>query len=284
MGKRWPLIALAILVLASAASTVWLVGDTAHELQAVTVSLADLDAELFHLDASSITRRGPPRVWVLRFNSRIEAIPYHYESSSLDGPQSIEAWQKTTGAMVVINAGQFDEELNYLGWLKADGKWLSPHQHHSWMGLLVSGPIRGHPWAGVIDLKQANPNVVENYRHVVQSMMLLDDQAQPRVRDSDRSACRTIIAQDQDGRILFMVSEGAVTLADLARWLLTTGLGISRAMNMDGGIESQLAIHTSELELSLYGQYGTGTAVFDAGAGQIRYPLPAVIAVRRAKQ
>jgi len=53
-----------------------------------------------------------------------------------------------------------------------------------------------------------------------------------------------------------------------------------RAMNLDGGIESQLAIHTPELELAVYGQYGTGTTVFGSGGGQIRYPLPAVVAVR----
>ena len=71
-----------------------------------------------------------------------------------------------------------------------------------------------------------------------------------------------------------------MTLADLARWLPKTSLGIVRAMNMDGGIESQLAIRTPELELALFGQYGTGTTVFDGGPGQIRYPLPAVIAMR----
>ena len=281
MRKRWPLVVL--LAIVAVVTTIWLLPNRQHNLNAVEVSLADLDAELFHLDASAITRRGPPRVWVLRFNSKIEAIPYHYQSASIDGPQPIEAWQKTTGAMVVINAGQFDEELNHLGWLKADGEWLSPHQHGTWMGLLVSGPTQGPAWAGVIDLEQSNPKVVDNYRHVVQSMMLFDDRGQLRVRDTDRSACRTVVAQDLEGRVLILVSEGAVTLADMARWLQTTGLGIARAMNMDGGIESQLAIHTSEFELSLYGQYGTGTTVFDAGAGQIRYPLPAVIAVRRAQ-
>jgi hypothetical protein len=50
-------------------------------------------------------------------------------------------------------------------------------------------------------------------------------------------------------------------------------------MNLDGGIESQVAIRTPELELALYGQYGTGTTVFEGAPGQIRYPLPAVIAV-----
>jgi hypothetical protein len=51
-------------------------------------------------------------------------------------------------------------------------------------------------------------------------------------------------------------------------------------MNLDGGLESQLAINTPELSLTLLGQYGTEQSVFEARAGMVRYPLPAVVAVQ----
>jgi hypothetical protein len=72
-----------------------------------------------------------------------------------------------------------------------------------------------------------------------------------------------------------------VTLADLARWLQRQELGLVRAMNLDGGIEAQLAVKSRELSFVFFGQYGTGTTSLDTGgAGIIRYPLPAVISVQ----
>lgn len=148
------------------------------------------------------------------------------------------------------------------------------------MALLVSGPVAGPPWAGIIDLEQSNPAMAEHYRHVVQSMMLVDEKERVRVRDTEKNACRVVVAQDRLGRLLILVSEGATTLGELARWLPSAGLDIVRAMNLDGGIEAQIAIDTPELKLALYGQFGTGSTVFDQGVTPVRYPLPAVIAVR----
>jgi hypothetical protein len=241
--------------------------------------LNTLGAELLHLDAGKIVRRGPSAVWVLRLSGPVELVPHHFEAAGLVEPQPIEAWADHLGASVVFNAGQFDEKLDHLGWLKSDGVWINDRQHGAYKGLLVSGPLEGAAWSGVVDLEHTNPRIVERYRHVVQSMMLLDESGNIRVRDSDLTACRTVVAQDGEGRVLIMVTEGAMTLGDLARWLPSTGLGIVRAMNLDGGIESQLAVRTPELEFTVYGQYGTGTTVFPSGAGRIRYPLPAVVAV-----
>src|SRR5262249_28072720 len=144
-----------------------------------------------------------------------------------------------------------------------------------WMGLLVSGPMDPQgPWGRIVDLEQTDANVVQHYKNVVQSMMLVDEGARVRVRTSDLAACRTVVAEDRRGRLLIIATEGAITLHDMAAWLPNSGLGVVRAMNLDGGIESQLAISTPELTLTLYGQYGTESTVFEARQ-MVRYPLPA---------
>jgi hypothetical protein len=274
-----------ILVLAAAGLAVLLVlllrnGGEVPPSPALPLRLEAARADLFFLDAQPITRRGPPRFWVLRFDPGVELVPHHFRSAGLAAPQPIEGWGETLGAPVIFNAGQFDDRLDHLGWLKADDRWLVERRHAQFQALLVSGPRQGAPFTGIIDLAQGSERVVEGFRHVVQSMMLVDEQGKARVRDSELTACRTVVAQDRRGRILVLVSEGAMTLGDLARWLPGAGLDLVRAMNLDGGIESQLLVSTSELKLAVYGQYGTGATVFDAGTGQIRYPLPAVIAVR----
>jgi len=245
------------------------------------VRLSSIAGEVFHLNASAITKRGAGNVIVVRLEGPAQLVPHHYAHDKLDEPQTVEEWAEELGAPIVFNAGQFDENFKHLGWLKRDGQWIMSHRKRQWKGLLLSGPVDGGAWARIADLEQADPKVEKRYEHVIQSMMLFDDNQRTRVRSSDRTACRTVVAEDKRGRLLIIITEGAVTLADFSKWLQQTDLGIVRAMNMDGGIESQLAINTPELTAAVYGQYGTGTTVFEKGPGMIRYRIPTVIAVRR---
>jgi hypothetical protein len=241
--------------------------------------LASIGAELLLLDGGSIVRRGPSNIVVVRFLGPIELRPYHFRADGVGTALDIEAWARRLGAPVVFNAGQFDEGFDYLGWLKRDGRWLSERRKGIWKGLLVSGPIGDVVWGRIVDLDHAEANIADQYQHVVQSMMLLDASSRLRVRDTELAACRTVVAEDTHGRILIIVTEGATTLGDLARWLIASPLDVVRAMNLDGGIESQLALDTPELKLALYGQHGTGATAWNPGS-QVRYPLPAVVAVR----
>ena len=244
-----------------------------------STQLASPRADVFFLNVPQIVQRGPPRLVVVRLEGPAQLVPHHYSQAGLPGPQTVEEWARHLGAPVVFNAGQFDEKLQYLGWLKADDRWLSSQRKAGWMGLLVSGPHDGGAWGRIVDLQQADPNVVDRYRHVLQSMMLVDDAARVRVRHTDRAACRTVVAEDRRGRLLILATEGAVTLQDLATWLPQSGLDIVRAMNLDGGIESQLAIDTPELRLALYGQYAREASMLELRGPMVRYPLPAVVAV-----
>ncbi len=274
-------VAAAVLLLAVLGLGAWqLVRSRAEAGRRGPVPLASLGAELSFMDGSGIVRRGPSTIVVVRFERSVEFLPYHFRADSMGSARTIEEWASALHAPLVFNAGQFDEGLEYLGWLKRDGKWLSQRRKSPWKGLLVSGPLQGEFWARIVDLDHADAAIADHYRHVVQSMMLLDSTSRLRVRDTDLSACRTVVAEDARGRILLVVTEGATTLGDLARWLASSPLDVVRAMNLDGGVESQLALDTPELKLVLYGQYGTGTTMLNASGSQVRYPIPAVVAVR----
>ena len=271
------------MTLALGLGVAWYVnGKTGWGTLGASTRLTSLGADVFFLNVPEIVRRGPPRLVVVRFDHPVEFVPYHYTQRGLPAPEAVEDWAQHLNAPVVFNAGQFAENLQYLGWLKSDGVWVSQQRKPAWMGLLVSGPVDGGVWGRIVDLEQADVAVVDRYRNVVQSMMLVDEGARIRVRRSDLAACRTIVAEDKTGRLLVIASEGAITLYDMARWLPNSGLNIVRAMNLDGGVESQLAINTLELKLTLYGQYGTESTVLEARGQVVRYPLPAVVAIRPA--
>src|SRR5262249_6470470 len=114
------------------------------------VALPSIGAELSFLRADEIVRRGPPQIAVLRFQEPVESVPHHSKRDGLQAPLPAEAWAETLGAPVVFNPGQFDEQLDYLGWLKRDGEWLSRERKPAWKGLLVSGPIDGAVWARIV--------------------------------------------------------------------------------------------------------------------------------------
>ncbi len=260
-----------------------------------TTRLNSVGAEVFFLTVPQWTRRGPPRLVVIRLDEPASRVPYHFSASApmrdhaAPTPHTIDEWAQRLGAPIVFNSGQFDANFAYLGWLKSQGQWLNTQRQPTWMGFLVSAPHAGGAWARIVDLatppeRERDPRLwADAYDNVIQSMMLIDEQAQVRVRQSDLAACRTVVAQDRDGRMLIIATEGAVTLFDLAQWLPHSGLRVVRAMNLDGGIESQLAVRTQELNLTLYGQYGTGSHVFEA-RHMARYPIPAVIAVWPTKR
>ncbi|MBN1962740.1 MAG: phosphodiester glycosidase family protein [Deltaproteobacteria bacterium] len=249
-----------------------------NQLQ-TNLPLSSIGAELLLLDGSKIVRRGPTKIVVLRFLQPVELRPFHFRHDGIDTTLNIEAWAEKLNAPVVFNAGQFDESLEYIGWLKRDGRYLSNRRKSTWKGLLVSGPIGDFFWGRIVDLHVVDGKIIDHYKHAIQSMMLIDAKSKLRVRDTDLSACRTVIIEDKQGRISIVITEGAVTLGDLARWLIASPLGVVRAMNFDGGIESQMVIDTPELKLAIYGQYGTGATVWNPGSGRIRYPIPAVVAV-----
>jgi exopolysaccharide biosynthesis protein len=77
----------------------------------------------------------------------------------------------------------------------------------------------------------------------------------------DAPTRRTVVGQDTEGRILLLiVSRETFTLAALAEWLMTTNLGLTLALNLDGG-----------------GSTGYYAGPNDMTASQVR--LPAVVAV-----
>ena len=243
------------------------------------LEIPSIGGEFFYVDAGDIAHYGSSRVLVLRLNEPIELIPYHFKDAGMEEPIDAKKWSKSLQAPVVFNAGQFDENMEHLGWLKSEGRWLFRKRKKKWLGLLATGPQENQVWGRIIDMQNNPTDYSSKYRNLVQSMMLLDEHKEVRVRESDIKACRAVVAEDTAGRLLLLFTEGAVTLGDLARYLAKSELNLLRAMNLDGGGEAQVVINTPELKYNHFGQFGRGSPLTGA-AGLFRTALPTVIALR----
>ena len=85
----------------------------------------------------------------------------------------------------------------------------------------------------------------ERLREAVQSFPLLVKPGGvmgfPADADAGQTTRRTVVAQDRDGRILFLVApNGHLGLHALAVWLVESDLGVDIALNLDGGPSSGL--------------------------------------------
>lgn len=166
----------------------------------------------------------------------------------------LDGWAKQLpSAVALINGGQYEIDRSYIGWLKRDGKFISGTAKPSWSGYFVSSPSErnkpGTPRATIIDLEEKGRQLKPaDYENIMQSLMLRDAEGKIRVNNSFHLASRAAIGEDEEGRILFIMNPGAVSLHDLAVVLGDRGLKLKRVLCLDGGFEAQLLWRDEEGE------------------------------------
>lgn len=235
-------------------------------------------------------RSGSSTIALVRFDpARIRLRVLHCTSLPGKAPAQIATWLDHTQALAIINAGQYYPDYSYMGLLVSDGRKVSAKMHPAFQALLVAEPrdtskhrTRTTPHGGrrptqarVLDLDRDSLDVRSGWREVAQSFMLFDREGGTRVRRSDQVANRTVVAEDHDGRMVVVTSEGGYTLRDFATVLREAPLGLTQAMAMDGGHEAQLCVRAGNFR---YASFGRWRAEDDRPAAwDVQVPLPAVV-------
>jgi Phosphodiester glycosidase len=164
-------------------------------------------------------------------------IAYH------DTPQNLEDWQKETNALLIANGGFFrveDEKYIPNGLTIVHGQTFGS-SYDSFAGTLAIQ----EGWAEVRWLAQRPYDATESLQAALQSFPLLvkpgGELGFPAEFEDNVKARRTVIAQDREGRILFLVApRGHFTLHQLSLYLTESDLDLEIALNLDGGPSSGL--------------------------------------------
>jgi uncharacterized protein YigE (DUF2233 family) len=155
-------------------------------------------------------------------------------------PLSLEEWQNQTGALIVLNGGFFDENNEATGMVTSDGQRYG-RSYAGFGGMFsVNGTGPDIRW-----LQEQPYDDDEVLIAAVQSfpILVLPGGQLPPGNDSNDVARRTVIGQDQDGRLITMVSGfGRFSLAELARYLVSSDLNLDRALNLDGGASTGMLL------------------------------------------
>jgi Phosphodiester glycosidase len=217
------------------------------------------------------------RIDPARFKFEVHAAP--------DAARELADWVKVTGAVLVINGSYFARDGQPATPLVARGQAMGPKAYGTKHGAFVvnaSGPQ-------VLDLGKRRWQ--DAFRGASEAMvsfpMLIGSDGKSRAQNSDptRLANRSFIGQDSSGRIIVGTTKaGSFSLDRFADFLAVSGLGLTRALNLDGGPPACQAIKIGTFARSVCSNSETSS---DAGQlralgqlfGQRPWGLPIVLVV-----
>lgn len=248
---------------------------------AVTWETASPGLDIGRMTASRYIRLGSNQIVILRFDPKLfDVIPFTAAEQENDTSKALTAWaDQIPQAKVVFNSGQYYPDGRFIGLLRKNGQKLGSGLHHNWQAVLLSGgPLESDfPQTTIYDLDfdDFNPDQTP-YRFAIQSFMLLDRLGRPRVRQSERLASRTVVAQDNQKRMMVIMAPGACALYELALLLKNTDLDILQAMSLDGGFESQALVRLNPEDMVIYGSWVINERR-QYHQERLRLPLPSVL-------
>ncbi|MBN1955009.1 MAG: phosphodiester glycosidase family protein [Anaerolineae bacterium] len=206
--------------------TGWQALESGAEQRLVRVAVGSLEERLV------LVRLDPAR-----FRFRVRYTP--------GAGQAVSQWAAQTPALLVVNGGYFTPEYQATGLLVSDGQTygLSYGDFAGMFAVLPGGRVQLR-WlaAQPYDAQEMLLEAVQSFPMLVKPGGVLGF---PPEADDGRTARRTVIAQDRAGRILLIAApRGAMTLHDMARWLVESDLDLDVALNLDGGQSTGLYLST----------------------------------------
>ncbi len=180
---------------------------------------------------------------------------------SPDEPKTLSEWQAQSGALLVVNGGFFTEDNQATGLVVSDGQ-ASGSSYEGFGGMFTVTELG--PQLRWLPEEPFNPQ--EPLLAALQSFpMLLTPGGVPGVAaDDGQRARRTVVALDEQGRVLFLVSSfGHFTLHGLIRYLDASDLALDRALNLDGGASSGLLLSDPQLLVAAFELLPTVIAVYE---------------------
>lgn len=208
---------------------------------------------IFVLDAEN---QPHDRLTILRLNPALFDVSVAYRPGET---QSLEAWQAETDALITVNGGFFTEENYATGLTVVDGEQFGA-SYDDFAGMLtVTDSGTEVRW-----LRERPLSTNESLNYALQSFpVLVKPGGVLGFPDEDGiPARRTVVAQDINGNLLFIIAPGGfMTLHQMSQWLVNSDLNLDIALNLDGGPSTGLLLAHSDLTIPAFS------------------PLPAVITV-----
>lgn len=203
------------------------------------------------------------RLTIVRLDPALVRFRVRYEPAN---PRPISAWADELRPLLVVNAGYFAPEGEATALLISDGQPAgTPLGDFGGMFAVAADGRTSVRW-----LKERPYDPGEGLAEAVQSFPVLVKPGGvmgfPADGDEGTPARRTVVAQDEGGRILIIVApRGYLSLHELAVFLADSDMGIDIALNLDGGGSTGLWLNSGGTRIEI----------------DSRTPIPSIIVVEK---
>lgn len=163
---------------------------------------------------------------------------------------TVKEMAQKKGAIAVINANFFDPDKKPLGLILLDGKIKNAfHPTSWWASFLIKG-------SKAKITKVFSPAKVKGYQQGIQAGPRLIVNGRPPKLKKEASP-KSAIGIDSQGRVLLIATSRPMEIGTLANLLARPkkkgGLGLTQALNLDGGSSTQFFLKTGDTEVYLPG-------------------------------
>jgi hypothetical protein len=224
---------------------------------------------------------GPPTplgdgiLHVVRIDPKMAALRAYMASEAGERARTAREWCEAKGLVATINLGMYQTDMKSNVGYARKGTHLNNRGFNAYRSYLGFDPRRSD-LAPVVFLDGEDPDVrsvLSEYGTAIQNLRLIRAPGINVWEKQDKRWPEAAIAEDGEGRVLFLLTQTPFSMWEFNRQILAVALGIRRAMHVEGGPEASLSICSRSLELHLSGQYETGTD------GALQRTIPNIVGV-----
>jgi sugar lactone lactonase YvrE len=198
-------------------------------------------------------------------------------------PMSARAWVFRRNKVAAINASMYQaDHRTSVSYMRRHGHTNNRRVSRD-NSFLVFDPVKpGLPAVRLVDRECDNIDEIRRqYRTVIQSIRMVSCKGKNVWSLQNKRWSTALIAQDQQGRILFIHVRSPFRTHKLINALLALPLGISRAMYVEGGPEAQLFINSRGGQFHFIGSFETGFN--ENNLISAPWPIPNVVTISRRR-
>lgn len=215
---------------------------------------------------------GDRRLDVVRIDPALNRFVLLLAGAMGVAPRTARQWADERGLVAATNAGMFRTDRLPVGFAKVDGRVVQPAMSAD-RSVFVFGADSARLLDTSCDVFEAGA-----HENALQSIRMVSCQGRNVWSQQPRMWSTACVAQDGDGKILFLHARSPLSVHDFVDAVRALPLGIARAMYMEGGPEATLVARGTGGEvIERFGSYETG---FNENDDNDRaWPLPNILGV-----
>ena len=197
---------------------------------------------------------------VVRIDPGTATLRAHLASEPGEQARTAREWCAAKGLVAAINLGMYQTDMQSNVGHARKGTHVNNRGFNAYRSFLAFDPRRSDLAPAVLlDGEEAGVrSVLADYGTAIQNLRLIRAPGINVWEQQDKRWAEAAIAQDEQGRILFLLTRTPFSMWELNERLLALPLGIRRAMHVEGGPEASLSVCAPGLALHLGGGWESG--------------------------